>query len=169
MRNRISLPVLPNVGKSFMVKLTSTIIILIITSCSRIAPNQFEVGVELRSFVVQFFDEAEQRHISVKHPDLIVSIEDLPKVTLVYGMTYYTSPLKVVIDKDFYRKNCKTEQGKLKIQFVLFHEFGHAILERSHIEANSIMNARTIELDYYSCNQTCRNTLITELFQKRES
>ena len=169
MRNGIGLHILPDISKRLTVNLTCTIIILIIASCGKITPNQFEVGKELRPYVFQFFIEAERRQIQVKRPNLIISIKSLPKVTLAYGMTYYTNPIEIVIDQDFYQKNCNSDQGKLKIQFILFHEFGHAILGRSHIEANSIMNAKTVGLDYYSCSQSCRNTLINELFQKRAS
>lgn len=142
--------------------------IFILSACDTTDQEHFDVQPELRTYVNQFFIEAGTRNAIVHKQDLMISIKSLPKESPAWGMTYYENPIKIVIDKDFYYKNYGSEEGRLKIEYIVFHELGHALLGRAHVETYSIMNYKTAYIEYYASSTSCRKALIDELFQNRK-
>jgi len=142
----------------------SAVIIMLFGGCSSASLNHFVVEPRLTPYTNQFFREAHLRGVSVARKRVIVSIKSLPVKTGAWGMTYYKNPVEIVVDQKFYLKNCGTKEGRLLIEFIVFHEFGHALLHRPHTAAYSVMNAKLLEIVDYSCKPVCRKILIDELF-----
>ncbi len=91
------------------------------------------VDSELEVYVDRFFAEAEKRHIDISDDNLEVVFRDLADEG-VCGLGHFkylgTDLRKVEINPDFF---CWGFHDDLARENLVFHELGHAILRRTHI------------------------------------
>ncbi len=144
-------------------------LVLVLFSCKK-----EKIDTDLQIYVDQFFIEAEKRNINLKRRKLEVVFND----TLKYcGVGY----------KDFQGKGtrrveinmslpCWNEKSELQREILLFHELGHAILERGHKNKRlpnrmfaSIMAEDDIQHGLYTeYSLELRDYYIDELFNPAE-
>lgn len=111
------------------------ILLLSLSTCKKEAQNVL-VDPELQKYVDQFFIEAKQRGISLDESNLEVVFKDIEDAC-GYGYSRYenTDLRRVEIDP-----TCWEGQLENWKEYLIFHELGHAVLRRSHL--NSVMPNR---------------------------
>ena len=133
-----------------------------------------EAGIdpELREYVDRFNEEAKARNLDfeIRIAEIDVNLAEIFS-NGVLGQCLNTEEGvdAVQIDRSYWESPTTTDLDK---EFVIFHELGHCVLERSHINTpdgsgtcTSIMydgNSSSCMLDYNSDN---REEMIDELFQ----
>jgi len=115
-----------------------------------------------KSYLNIFLDQASQRGVYVDVDSLIVDFSDIHITDKenVLGVCYLSpgSPPVVNIDRVHWRS-----LGLVERQLLLFHELGHCLLHRDHVEDStiSIMNPYLISAQTFSKNE---EGLMSELF-----
>lgn len=136
---------------------------VIVLSCSE-EESQFMIQPELQVHYATFKKEAADRGIVIVDENLIMTIE--PWAFSKYGGNGVTRKTKdqtyIYIDQDWFDK-----RGEL-IEMTIFHELGHAKLNREHNNTSSLMNPNISGgKGWTNCNdpvKECRRVLINELF-----
>ena len=112
---------------------TIAIISFILLSCSE--ETSFVLEEEVDAAFIPFFDrfqtEASMRGIEVdwaveKINASLVSIED---VVVGQCLTYANDNREINIDREYWNKSTEVDK-----EYLIFHELGHCILRRSHLE-----------------------------------
>jgi hypothetical protein len=142
--------------------------LILLTSCTDFTDeNHFEVDPKLLPYVDRFYKEAEQRGLSLQRVNLKVEFGKLPE--FIAGKFYHES-MTVKIDSS-------KSSWKMQPEALVFHELGHALLNRLHDNkrlANgmleSIMNFDSLP-SYYKANAlsslpNTREYYLDELFSK---
>lgn len=122
--------------------------------------SHFEVDKRLLPFVNNFYNEARKNKINIQHNYLIALIDE--QSLEINGSSEVNSSIpKIHINSKFFKENDGYVQGNdsigfYSIQYVVFHELGHALLYRGHVsDFMSIMNpgGEGFTMDeYYSCD-----------------
>lgn len=139
--------------------------ILLFFSCELIDQNHFEVEAELRPFVANFYNEAYKRGRHIQHDNLMIYFSPLSGLA-GESMNFTTIPT-IHIDPTFFNKYSK-ENKLAYIEYVVFHEMGHAMLNRDHIDAYTIMTSNNKLIKEFSNGNQTRTRLIDELFDAIE-
>jgi len=109
-------------------------ILVLFTNCNK-SKNKI-VERELAPFVDRFFEEAKSRDIKVSDDNLEVVFRDLSDEG-VCGLGYFrfegTDLRKVEINPDFFCWGFRDDFAK---ENLVFHELGHAILRRTHVNTS---------------------------------
>ncbi|GHM98826.1 hypothetical protein WSM22_03160 [Cytophagales bacterium WSM2-2] len=134
------------------------VLLLLLTRCSFIDEHHFEICPEARFYVDQFYSEAHTRGILIPKENLIVKIEE----SGLLGITYHGVPSRVLLSASLFEKD------SLFIEYVVFHEMGHAVLNREHCKAYSVMNPNRYVSEFRQ-NPSEHKKLIDELFSGLES
>lgn len=130
------------------------------------AYHSYYAAPELRPMVEQFFREAEDRGFNVPSEGLTVVLGDLEQdsstdetVGMSFGhRTVWISRSEVEchiygLDRD-----------RLYIEYLVFHELGHALLHRDHANRMSVMNPLSESAPLYANVPRLRKFMIDELF-----
>lgn len=129
-------------------------LLLLLSSCSLFIEDEY-MNPELKTYYDQFMIESEKRGMNLKsHDYLLMDFDNLEGETKGICYTYKEGTYKIYIDYDFF-----TSGDPLKVEKVIFHELGHALLRRDHTTYPSIM--RNAEINY---NLKTRESYIDELF-----
>jgi hypothetical protein len=139
--------------------------IFILTSCDLIDQNHFEVEKQLRPYVDSFYAESNKRGRHIQHENLMISFSPLNGLA-GESMDFTTIPT-IHIDPTFFNKYSKANAFSY-IEYIIFHEMGHALLHRDHKDAYTIMTSNNKLLREYSNNTQTRTLLIDELFGVKE-
>lgn len=137
--------------------------ILTLFSCTEfdVSP-EYRVDPRLKPYADQFFKEADIRGIHLRKENLVVILRDkLINEEGTFGLSFKEGSQRVVfIDQDYFDTYKKSEYPE-RIEFMVFHEFGHALLGLPHLP-NSIMSATECQL----CRQYLKNReeLLDDLF-----
>lgn len=128
---------------------------VLIPSCSVEEPSYSiasSVDEELLPYVRSFEDEASLRGISVNWSDhhMTVGFADIETNAVGRCLTYTDASKKIELDKSYW--NNQSAIGK---EFVIFHELGHCILDRSHLDTADALG-RCISI-MHSSDDLCRN------------
>jgi len=145
----------------------------ILLACSEETSNEFKaidhfIDDRLYEHFETFKVEAEKRNIEVDFISMNVeghigNIED----TGVVGQcqTFVNGSKAVVIEESYWNR-----ASDLKKEFLVFHELGHCILNRNHLDessangsCSSIMNSGSASCNF-SYNEKTREALLEELF-----
>lgn len=109
-------------------------LLAIFTNCNK-SKNKI-VDRELAPFVDRFFEEAKSRNVEVSDDNLEVVFRDLSDEG-VCGLGYFkfegTDLRKVEITPDFF---CWGFQDDFAKENLVFHELGHAILRKTHVNTS---------------------------------
>lgn len=148
--------------------LTILTLIVIVSACEFDVNPEFYVDPRLEPYVTAFYHEAEVRGIQLSKDHLVVKIEHIDPRN--YGESRQMGSQRIVLisateytdyrDTTFYSGDTLYHA----IENLMFHELGHALLNRPHCDpCYSIMNS-TISLFEYSGQPEKRKLLIDELF-----
>lgn len=126
-----------------MKKIQIFLIALILTSCEVFNPTEFKVQEELKPYVESFYREAKLRGHNPPRNNAIITISDLSSKCKCNGLTTYNPggawtdnpQVWIEINKAYFEKS-----DSARIAFTVFHELGHGVLKRFHINTWSIMN-----------------------------
>ena len=136
---------------------------LLIGGCS-LTPNLIEPDIKtsdvrLMPYVDRFFEESESRGLSFSKENLIFTIRS--QQTTGWFETYNSGKSYIFIDSTFF-SNYTSFDNLMPIEAIVFHELGHALLGRDHIEEyRSLMNAKVCTTCY---TEETKNKFIDELF-----
>ncbi len=95
--------------------------------------NEYRVDTEFESYVVLFEQDALKRNkiLNLKTSGLIVEFATLKDNQA--GLCHYETPIRIEIDKEYWAK-LKGKSGEaLMKENLLYHELGHGILNRRHL------------------------------------
>lgn len=138
--------------------------LLTLQSClSSFEEKEFNSTPELQSYVDQFFIEANDRGLYYPKGNLIVAFKkNLNKSEQAWGISTKKLGQRIIyIDYDFFYEQ---KQYRDRIEALIFHEMGHAILNRKHCESQSLMNPSW----GFSCYENLpkiRKIFVDELFK----
>lgn len=139
-------------------------VFLFLTACD--FTDQIHVSVEprLMPFYKSFIKNGLIRGIDLSESNVYVGFGDL-RQKVYLGLTEYDGIVRITIDSGFYNSYKNNERGLKRIEYIVYHELGHALLNRQHTLDYSIMNG-SVNMSEYSHNQYLRKKLIDELFKK---
>lgn len=129
--------------------------------------KHWDVCPEAKVHVDKFYKEAANRGIHLQHENLIISLKKQGDNPDNWGLTWGTNPPVITLDYNYVKGfdiTAKDSVGFLMIEYLVFHELGHALLYRPHNKNFSIMNPSNLHKEYY--NPLTRPKLIDELFYK---
>ena len=143
-------------------------IIVIFCSCS----TEYLVDERLKTYVDEFYVQGAKRGKKLPKDNLVITLKKgLYDDGSVLGVTYLKDhrlfgekQIKVFIDEAyFYRDDIESDCKET----IIFHELGHALLNRGHSDQNiSIMHTNSryhcYKMDYY--NKLDRDVMLDELF-----
>lgn len=143
------------------------IVLIILTGCSLFEQPHWDIDPDLEYWVNKFYFEAELRGKIIQKNYLTVSLSN--KYMDEAGQSKKGRHL-VYISSSFYythmiRNNSKSDS--LAMEFVLFHELGHALLGNGHSDPYSIMNQCCTTYDKYTKENEVefRKDMIDKLFR----
>ncbi|MGK0362979.1 MAG: Zn-dependent peptidase ImmA (M78 family) [Saprospiraceae bacterium] len=143
-------------------------ILLFLTSCTK--ETELLIEDEIEVYFIRFAEEAALRGIEIDFNELNVEgyFSEISEVGVVgQCQTFSDSSKDLVIETRYWQRIDDIEK-----EFLIFHELGHCVLERSHIDTqdengfcNSIMQSGSGEcIDNY--NLDTREAYLDELFIK---
>lgn len=106
-------------------------VVLLFTSCNN--ENEYRVEGEFEEYVVRFENEASERNLTLNlHNDgLIIEFADLKDNQA--GLCHYENPIRIEIDRTYWQAISPTKGADYMKENLLFHELGHGILKRDHL------------------------------------
>ena len=109
------------------------VLILFISSCKD--PNEYRVDNEFAPYLQRFEDSAlvRKKNFDVLHTGLIIEFGDLKDN--VVGLTHYEDPIRIQIDRTYWNAISSTAGADFMKEDLIFHELGHGLLGRSHINS----------------------------------
>lgn len=110
---------------------------LSITSCHD--DPTYKVDAALNEYLQRFLNEGavRGRNFDLKEQGIIVEFGDLEGS--VAGRCYYEDPVRIVLDKAYWDNLALSSNGEELRENVIFHELGHGLLDRRHIN-NYLVN-----------------------------
>lgn len=131
-----------------------------LTGCEEPFGHEYVIDEELQPYADKFYAEGELRGWNLPRLNLIMVI----KQDLEYrGLSLNRGGQRLIyIDSEYYHRAIDYERDSVLIEFVVFHEMGHALLGRKHTdEYFSIMNIKRV--DYSGAP---REVFMDELFKR---
>lgn len=109
------------------------LMIVIFSSCKD--HNEYRVGSEFTEYLQRFRNEAAERGrtFNVEAEGLIIEFANLKNNTA--GLTHYEDPIRVEIDETYWNDISSTAGADLMKENLIFHELGHGLLNRSHLNS----------------------------------
>ncbi len=106
---------------------------LVLSFSSCIDDPTYNVDSALDGYLQRFLHEGSLRGktFDLKEQGLILQFGDLEED--VAGRCYYEDPIRIVIDKEYWDNLANYEEYDLLRENVIFHELGHGLLNRRHI------------------------------------
>jgi len=106
------------------------ILILLVSACSDI--HEYRVEEEFTKYVQRFEMEAAKRgkDFDLQNTGLIVEFADLKDEQA--GLCHYEKPIRIEIDRAYWKAISATAGADLMKENLLFHELGHGMLGRDH-------------------------------------
>lgn len=140
---------------------------LIALSCNKDDPEKF-IDPRLVEYFDRFVDEASQRGIAISYEEPPVNgyIRLITSQDVIGQCAHQNDePNTVIIDKIYF-----DQASDLEKEFVIFHELGHCVLNRDHIDVSnseghciSIMTSGTGQC-FINYTSSSRQRLLDELF-----
>lgn len=138
-----------------------------LSACEQETQIVFVVETSLQDYFERFVDEASMRGINVAQATSQVHAEigDIPEQNVIGQCAWSESYHAITIDRQYWQS-----ANDLQREFVVFHELGHCVLKRNHVDdpdgngnCESIMTSGTgtCRVVYTSQN---RERLVDELF-----
>lgn len=118
-----------------MIRLSLVAVILIVTvlffSCKD--PDEYSVDPSFAVYLQRFEDSAAVRgkNFDLQSTGLIMKFAKLKDNTA--GLTHYENPIRIEFDRDYWNKISNTAGSDLMKEDLVFHELGHGLLNRKHL------------------------------------
>ncbi len=153
-----------------------SIFLLLLSFLSCKDSNEYRVDSTFVDYLHRFETEASKRdkNFDIASTGLIIEFADLKDNTA--GLTHYENPIRIEIDKTYWKAISKSAGADLMKEELIFHELGHGLLNRKHLnstlengEWKSIMcggdkiNGRSWNINYKGFR---REYYINELFNE---
>lgn len=150
------------------------LIIFTINACKD--RDEFRVDSEFSEYLTLFKAEGAKRnqYFNFEQTGLIIEFADLKNNKA--GLCHYENPIRIEIDKEYWHNIANFPHGHLMRENLIFHELGHGILNRDHLNEllpngdwKSIMcggekvNSKSWNINY---SEDRRTYYIDELFLK---
>lgn len=131
-------------------------ILFLITSCEDLVIAEYRVDSDLQPYVESFYNEAAKRGVHLKHKSLIVTFHEGRSTT-----KKRLNKLVFICRRDF---DHFVKSGDLySIEGLVAHELGHALLNREHTDAKSLMN---YDYTFNGLYQSTRDEFYNEMFSR---
>ena len=97
------------------------------------ALKTYSVDPELDSYLQRFLSSAKAhgKNFDLEAEGLIMEFADLPSPKI--GLCHFTDPIKVQIDRTFWRETAGKADQESQRENTVFHELGHGLLRRQHV------------------------------------
>ncbi|HEY5590495.1 MAG TPA: hypothetical protein VIK55_05705, partial [Paludibacter sp.] len=114
-------------------KYFSILIFLLLTIVSCKNTNEYRVDASFADYLQRFESEASARGrtFDLKANGLIIEFANLKDNTA--GLTHYEDPIRIEIDKTYWNDISNSAGADLMKEDLLFHELGHGLLKRDHL------------------------------------
>lgn len=155
-----------------------TLFVFILFGCTLTDVVHFDIDPSLKVYVNNFYNQAEKRGFIFQKDNLAVELGNLQNgKDGAYGMTYGPGDI-IKIDREFANdqithfnlpNGIKDSTHFYFLEYVVFHELGHAVLARKHLDVEGNMTIMTSDnwyLGNYQSIMTDRKKMIDELFTK---
>ena len=108
-------------------------VVLIHYACADI--HEYRVDDEFLPYIDRFEHEAQKhgRQINFENTGLIVEFADLKDNQA--GLCYAEKPIRIEIDRAYWAAIATTQGADLMRENLLFHELGHGVLGREHLNS----------------------------------
>lgn len=109
------------------------ILVLLVSACNDI--HEYRVEEEFTEYVQRFELEAAKRgkDFDLQNAGLIVEFADLKDEQA--GLCHYEKPIRIEIDRAYWKAISATSGADLMKEDLLFHELGHGMLGRGHLNS----------------------------------
>lgn len=136
----------------------AAILLLAITSCNSFE-GEYAIERDLQIYVEAFYREAGARGVVLHRENLVVMVREGLEANGSWGLSKRNGRQRIVyIDAGYYDDMLRGGHTD-RVEFLVFHELGHALLGRHHISGvASVMNPQWHD---YSDH---RNEFLNELF-----
>ena len=107
--------------------------IVFFTSCKD--PKEYSVDSSFTDYLQRFENEGAARghQFDPKSKGLIIEFGDLSNNDA--GLTHYETPVRIQIDRKYWAAISKTAGADLMKEDLIFHELGHGLLSRDHLNS----------------------------------
>jgi hypothetical protein len=133
----------------------------IFSSCHLDPTLEYKVDEPLLPHVDKFFEEASNRGLKLDRFNIMVIVvsADMDAMKGKLGLSRKEGEQRVVMISDEVVRYWAPES----LEFIVFHELGHALLGREHCSNYSIMNIEISSYEYWD-DADARQILVDELF-----
>src|SRR5258706_603570 len=116
------------------------ILLLFLAGCAFDFEPTYSVDTLLVPYVNDFYKEAALRNIPLVRQNLIVKFQQNLSDQGEWGLSINDDQHTVLIDRDYFLFYTKETNHPNRVEPLIFHELGHALLRRSHNNYQSLMN-----------------------------
>ena len=102
-------------------------------SCEKEKGTEYRVDAEFEPYVQKFIDEGSKRGQSFDFHESGLIIEFATLEDNVFGRCHYEDPIRIEINEKKWTSLKKEPNGDLLKEKTMFHEIGHGILDRRHL------------------------------------
>lgn len=97
--------------------------------------DEYRIDNAFTEYLQRFESEAENRgrNFDFESTGLIIEFTELKNNNA--GLTHYENPIRIEIDKSYWNAISKTAGADLMKEDLIFHELGHGILKRNHLNS----------------------------------
>ena len=150
-------------------RLVVLLLMTVLISCSKENEYNFDTAVEdeLKAYFIRFQEEAEIRgkYIDWTNEEIYARIEAIDGDASGRCLTYGQGSHEILIDEEYWTNN-----NELNREFIIFHELGHCLLGRGHLDLSfangtcvSVMNSGQ-SVCKKNFNRLTRSMYLDELF-----
>jgi Zn-dependent peptidase ImmA (M78 family) len=141
----------------------SYIIILALTSCSLFEEPHWDIETDLSVWVEKFYTEAEKRGKIIQRQYLTVQFDGHIKYAGVSERGRHI----VKINSAFFYQHFTINKDSFAVEYVVFHELGHALMDKRHVDSYAIMNncCKTLNVYTHKDSADFRVKMMDKLFK----
>lgn len=109
------------------------LLLFFFSSCNNL--NEYRVDTSFVDYLQRFENEASKRgkNFDFQSNGLIIEFANLKENTA--GLTHYENPIRIEIDETYWKAITKTSGADLMKEDLIFHELGHGLLDRNHLNS----------------------------------
>jgi hypothetical protein len=109
---------------------------LFLSSCKD--PKEYNINSSFTDYLQRFEAEAATRgkNFDPQASGLIIEFADLKDN--IAGLTHYETPIRIEIDRTYWDDISKTAGSDLMKENLIFHELGHGLLKRDHLNSTLV-------------------------------
>jgi len=143
-----------------VMKLLKIILVFVLWSSCSHEEDSFTLSTsienEVLSYMISFHEEAQLRGVDINLADAQISVRliDIGGETVGRCLTFSNNTKTIELDRNYW--DAQEDLGK---EFVIYHELGHCLLDRGHLDAAN-QSGICVSI-MHSSNDLCRNNYNT--------